>query len=123
MLTLNKFTEMRDDEMMISVSVKTTRMYANGFNTPKDNCLNSGIWIYLYFDFWEFIFFFIFSEKKKIPGNCTKILEKNAGMLYKSLRRGKLFRLNLFRGTRTCMVAFLLLMALLRSAAQKAPEV
>ena len=37
MLTLKKFTKMRDDEMMISISVKTTRMYANGFNTPKDN--------------------------------------------------------------------------------------
>ena len=34
---------MRDGEMMISISVKTTRMCANGFNTPKDNCLNSGI--------------------------------------------------------------------------------
>ena len=35
---------MRDDAMMmIRVSVKTTRMYANAFNTPKDNCLNSGI--------------------------------------------------------------------------------
>ena len=65
---------------------------------------------------------FIFSEKK-ISGKLHQILEKNAGMLYKSLRRGKLFRLNLFRGTRTCMVAFLLLMALLRSVAQKAPEV
>ena len=44
MLTLKKFTEMRDDEMMISISVKSTRMYANGFKTPIDNCLvNSGI--------------------------------------------------------------------------------
>ena len=34
---------MRDDAMMIRISVKTTRMCANGFNTPKDNCLNSGI--------------------------------------------------------------------------------
>ena len=68
MLTLNKFIKMRDDEMMISISVKTTRMYANGFNTPKDNCLNSGIWIYLYFDFWEFIFYFHFFWKKKISG-------------------------------------------------------
>ena len=34
---------MRDDEMMIRISVKTTRMYANGFNTSKDNCLNSDI--------------------------------------------------------------------------------
>ena len=96
MLTQKKFTEMRDDEVMISISVKTTRMYANGFKTPKDNCLvNSGIWIYSYFDFWEFIFYFHFLWKKNFPGNCTKILEKNAGMLYKSLRRGKLFRLSL----------------------------
>ena len=86
---------MRDDEVMISISVKTTRMYANGFNTPKDNCLNSGIWIYFYFDFWEFIFYFHFLWKKNFPGNYTKILKKNAGMLYKSLRRGKLFRLAL----------------------------
>ena len=43
MLTLKKFTKMRDDEMMIRISVKTTRMYANGFNTSKDNCLNSDI--------------------------------------------------------------------------------
>ena len=34
---------MRDGAMMIRISVQTTRMYANGFNTPKDNCLNSGI--------------------------------------------------------------------------------
>ena len=43
MLTLKKITKMRDDAMMIRISVKTTRMYANGFNTPKDNCLNNGI--------------------------------------------------------------------------------
>ena len=30
MLTLKKFTKMRDDAMMIRVGVKTTRMYANG---------------------------------------------------------------------------------------------
>ena len=40
---------MRDDAMMIRVSVKTTKMYANGFNAPKDNCLNSGE--FFYFDF------------------------------------------------------------------------
>ena len=34
---------MRDDAMMIRVSVKTARMYANGFNAPKGNGLNSGI--------------------------------------------------------------------------------
>ena len=34
---------MRDDAMMIRISVKTTRRYVNGFNTPKDDCLNSGI--------------------------------------------------------------------------------
>ena len=33
---------MRDDAMMTRVRVKATRMYADGFNTPKDNCLNSG---------------------------------------------------------------------------------
>ena len=38
MLTLKKFTRMRDDAMMIRISVKTTRIYVNGFNTPKDNC-------------------------------------------------------------------------------------
>ena len=43
MLTLKKFTKMRDDAMMIQISVKTTRMYASGFNTRKDNCLNIGI--------------------------------------------------------------------------------
>ena len=42
MLTLKKFTKMRDDEMMIRISVKIARMYVNDFNTPKDNCLNSG---------------------------------------------------------------------------------
>ena len=41
---------MHDDVMMIRVSVKTTRMYANVFNAPKDNCLNSGI-EFFYFDF------------------------------------------------------------------------
>ena len=39
---------MHDDVMMIRVSVKTTRMYANGFNAPKDNCLNSGIKFFLF---------------------------------------------------------------------------
>ena len=34
---------MSDDSMMIRVSVKSARMYDNGFNAPKDNCLNSGI--------------------------------------------------------------------------------
>ena len=34
---------MRDEAMMIRISVKTTRMYVNEFNTPKDNCLDSGI--------------------------------------------------------------------------------
>ena len=29
--------------MMIRISVKTTRMYANTFNKPKDNCPNKGI--------------------------------------------------------------------------------
>ena len=29
MLTLKKFTKMRDDAMMMRISVKTTRMYAN----------------------------------------------------------------------------------------------
>ena len=55
----------------------------------------------------------------------VKTTRKNAGILYKSLRRGKLFT-SLFSlgGVKgTCMVAFLLLMALLRSLAQKAPEV
>ena len=32
-------------------------MYANGFDTPKDNCLNGGIWIFLWFRIWEFIFY------------------------------------------------------------------
>ena len=49
-LPLKKFPKMHDDVMMIRVSVKTTRMYANGFNAPKDNCLNSGI-EFFYFDF------------------------------------------------------------------------
>ena len=43
MLTLRKFTKMRDDAIMIRINVKIARMYVNGFNTPKDNCLNSGI--------------------------------------------------------------------------------
>ena len=81
--------------MVISISVKTTRMYANGFNTPKDNCLNSGIWIYFYLDFWEFIFYFHFLWKKKFSGKLHQNSRKNAGMLYKSPRRGKLFRLTL----------------------------
>ena len=50
MLTLKKFTKMHNDVMMIRVSVKTTRMYANGFNAPKDNCLNGGI-EFFYFGF------------------------------------------------------------------------
>ena len=56
---------------------------------------------FFYFDFLEFIFYLNISnfhflwKQKKIPGNRTKILEKNAGILYKSLRRGKLFRLTL----------------------------
>ena len=33
---------MRDDVIIIRISVITT-MYANGFDTPKDNCLNDGI--------------------------------------------------------------------------------
>ena len=66
-----------------------TRMYANRFNIPKDNCLNTGIWIYFYFDFWEFIFYFHFLWKKKFREIAPKF-SKNAGMLYKSLRRGKL---------------------------------
>ena len=41
---------MLDDAMMIRVSVKTARMFANGFNAAKDNCLNSGI-EFFYFDF------------------------------------------------------------------------
>ena len=104
MLTLKKFTKMRDDAMMIRISVKIARMYVNGFNTPKDNCLNSGIWI-LFILTREIIFYlkisnFHFSEKKN-PGNSTKVLEKNAGLLYKSLRRGKLFRLTLRSGSST----------------------
>ena len=39
---LMKGTKMRDDAMMILISVKIARMYVNGFNTLKDNCLNSG---------------------------------------------------------------------------------
>ena len=35
---LKKFTKMRDDAMMICISVKITRIYVNGFNTPKDDC-------------------------------------------------------------------------------------
>ena len=35
MLTLRKFTKMRDDAMMIRISVKIARMYVNVFNTPK----------------------------------------------------------------------------------------
>ena len=91
---------MHDDAMMIRISFKIARIYVNGFNTPKDNCLNSGIWIFLIltleslFSIWKFLNFH-FSEKKN-PGNSTKVLEKNAGLLYKSLRRGKLFRLTLF---------------------------
>ena len=51
-------------------------MYANGFDAPKDNCLNGGIWIFLGFEFeslfsiWKFLVF-IFSEKK-----ITKVLKK-----------------------------------------------
>ena len=86
MLTLKKFTKMRDDEMMISISAKTTRMYANGFNTPKDNCLNSGIWNYFYFDFWEFIFYFHFLWKKKFREIAPKFSKKNAG-IQKSKKR------------------------------------
>ena len=41
---------MHNDVMMIRVSVKTTRMYANGFNAPKDNCPNGGI-EFFYFGF------------------------------------------------------------------------
>ena len=66
----------------------------------KDNCLNEGIWIFFFsnfeslFSIWKFLIF-IFSEKKEkeFPGNSTKVLKKIAGMLYKSLRRRKLFRL------------------------------
>ena len=77
MLTLKKFTEMRDDEMMISISVKSTRMYANGFKTPKDDCLvNSGIWIYSYFDVWEFIFYFHFLRKKNFREIAPKFSKK-----------------------------------------------
>ena len=92
MLTLKKFTKMRDDAMMIRVSVKTTKMYANGFNAPKDNCLNSGE--FFYFDFWEFNFYlkisviFIFSEKKN-SGKLPKFSEKNAGLLYKKSEKRK----------------------------------
>ena len=42
---------MRDDAMMIPISVKTTRMYANEFNIPKDNCLNCAFEFFFYFDF------------------------------------------------------------------------
>ena len=38
---------------------------------------------------------FIFSEKKKFSGKLLQNSRKNAGMLYKSLRRGKLFRFTL----------------------------
>ena len=37
-----KFTKMRDDAIIIRIGVITT-MYAYGFDTPKDNCLNGGI--------------------------------------------------------------------------------
>ena len=52
-------------------------MYADGFDTPKDNCLNGGIWIFLWFRIGEFIFYleissFHFLWKKKI----TKVLKK-----------------------------------------------
>ena len=40
--TLKKFTKMRDDAIIIRISVITT-MYAYGFDTPKDNCLNGVI--------------------------------------------------------------------------------
>ena len=33
---------MHDDAMMIRIGFKIARIYVNGFNTPKDNCLNSG---------------------------------------------------------------------------------
>ena len=40
---------MRDDAMMIPLSAKTTRMYANEFNIPKDNCLNCAFEFFLLF--------------------------------------------------------------------------
>ena len=92
MLTLKKFTKMHDDVMMIRVSVKTTRMYANVFNAPKDNCLNSGI-EFFYFDFWEFNLFLKISNIhflwKKNSGKLPKFLEKNAGLLYKKSEKRK----------------------------------
>ena len=60
---------MRDDAMMIRISVKTTKMYANGFNTPKNNGLNSGILLIIIltfeilFSIWKFLIF-IFAENK-----------------------------------------------------------
>ena len=65
--------------MMIRVSVKTARMFANGFNAAKDNCLNSGI-EFFYFDFWEFNFYLKISNihflwKKKFR-EITKVLWK-----------------------------------------------
>ena len=96
MLTLKKFTKMRDDAMMIRVSVKTARMFANGFNTPTGNCLNSGIWIFLFWllrvfqieikiSIWKFLIF-IFSEKKN-SGKLPKFSEKNAGLLSKKAEK------------------------------------
>ena len=79
---------MRDDAMMIRVSVKTARMYANGFNAPKGNGLNSGIWIFFYFDFWEFNFYLKISNiyflwKKKKFQEIAKVLGKKCWVIVK----------------------------------------
>ena len=58
-----------------------------------NNCLNSGIWIFFYFDFWEFNFYLKISNihflwKKKFR-EITKVLGKNAGLLYKKSEKRK----------------------------------
>ena len=80
--------------MIIGVSVKTTRMYANDFNAPKKQLskqwhLNFFVLIFeSLISIWKFLIF-IFSEKKKDSGKLPKFSEKNAGLLYKKSEKRK----------------------------------
>ena len=93
MLTVKKFTKMGDDAMIIRVSVKTTRMYANDFNAPNKQLSKQWHLNFFCFDFWEFNFYLKISNihflwKKKFR-EITKVLGKNAGLLYKKSEKRK----------------------------------
>ena len=64
---------------------------------------------------------------EKNSGKLPKFSEKNAGLLYKKSEKRKVvqacFSIQLGGVKGTCMVAFSLLIVLLRPVAQKAPEV